>query len=179
MERLKLWIENIGMKKMCLIGHYIFIIVVSLGFFTISAVCTFVPQRIDVTVLYQLYLLIMKYCGIVITYITILSIFDKMQTMNKRKSNFDFIAFFIGFCMFVTLALIITCIVYMFTHEINEITSKLWIALIGIFGSMFIVESGGGYIYKGYKNKIMAKFGLLPAQKQEISDENTEPVNES
>lgn len=179
MEKLRLWIENIGMKKMCLFIHYFFAIIVSMTFFVGCTVLTFIPQTVDVTVLMKLYVIIMIYCVVVIAYITILCIFEQMQTMNKRNTKFDWIAFFIGFCMFVTLGLIIVCIVYMFTHELNEITSKLWITLIAIFGSMFMVESGGGYIYKGYKNKIMAKLGLMPEQVKETKDDIKGEVNES
>ena len=175
---LKQLIDKVGMKKLGLLMHYFLAILVSLTFFATSAVCTFTPQEIDMTVLLQLYLQIMTYCGIVITYITILSLFDKMQTMNKKNAKFDWIAFYIGLCLFITLSLIIVCIIYMFTREMNEITSKLWITLISIFGSMFIVESGGGYFYKGFKNKVLAKFGLLSEQKNSEND-NINEINEN
>ena len=179
MESLKHWIENIGMKKLCLFIHYIFAIVVSILFFVGCTVLTFTPQTVDVTVLMKLYVIIMIYCAVVITYITVLCIFEKMQTMNKKGSKFDWIAFFIGFCMFVTLGLIIVCIVYMFTHELTEISSKLWMALIAIFGSMFMVESGGGYIYKGYKNKIMSKLGIVPEPVKEVNSDGNDKVDEN
>lgn len=183
MERLKFWIENIGMKKMCLFIHYFFAIIVSMTYFVGCTVLTFMPQTVDVTVLLKLYVIIMIYCAVVIAYITILCIFEQMQTMNKRNTKFDWIAFFIGFCMFVTLGFAIACIVYMFTHDLTEVSAKMWVTILALFGFITGVECGGGYWYKGYKNNVLAKFGLMPLQNQENCQEKTNvdnnDVNES
>lgn len=147
---------EIGVKKFWLSFHYILAIVTSLSFFVMCIICTFIPQIIDVGALMNIYKIIMIYCGVVIAYITILSIFDKLQTMHNENTKFDWIAFYIGFCLFVTLALIITCVIFMFKHDFNETYIKMWQFLIGVFGSMFLGEALGGYLYKGFKNKYLS-----------------------
>lgn len=154
MDFFKKLFYEVGIKKLCLTFHYTLAFVVSMAFFIICAVCTFATKTFDVTVLLNLYAYIMIYVGVVVTYITILSVFDKLQTINKPNAPFDWIAFYIGVCLFVTLGIIIVCIVYMFTHDVTEIASNLWFKLIGVFGGMFFVEAGGGYIYNSIKKKL-------------------------
>ena len=153
MKKISEAIETIGMKKICLFAHYGLAIGTSLVFFILSVVGTFTPATIDITALTHIWRTILVYCAVVVAYITILCIFNDMQTMNKAKTKFDFIAFFIGFSMFVTLALIIVCIIFMFQKTLTELELKMWTTLIGIFGSMFGVEAGGGYIYNIFKKK--------------------------
>lgn len=184
MDKLKLWIENIGMKKLCLFIHYFFAIIVSMTYFVGCTVLTFTPQIVDVSVLFKLYVIIMIYCAVVIAYITILCIFEQLQTMNKKNTKFDVIAFFIGISLFVTLGFAIACVVYMFSHELSEIAAKMWVTIITLFGIINVVEGSGGYAYKSYKNKVLAKFGLKSLQNQDndqenINSDNKIEVNES
>ncbi len=174
MYKLKYWIENIGMKKLCLFIHYGLAIAISLLFFIVCLVCTFTPNVVDISVLKTVWLWILGYCFIVITYITALSVLDNMQTMNKENTKFDFIAFFIGFSMFVTLGIIIVCIVFMFRKDINENEIRMWQFLIGIFGGMFGVEGVGGYIYKGFKNTLDNKHIDKMSPAEEPPHENNE-----
>ena len=153
MSKVREAIETIGMKKMCLFAHYGLAIGTSLVFFLLSVVATFLPAVYDIRALFDIYKLILIYCGVVVVYITILCIFNDMQTMNKARSKFDFIAFFIGFSMFVTLALIIVCIIFMFKKSLTDLELQMWKVLIQIFGGMFMTEAGGGYIYNIFKKK--------------------------
>ena len=73
--------------------------------------------------------------------------------MNQKETKFDWIAFFIGFSMFVTLGLIIVCIIFMFKKSLTDIELQMWKTLIQVFGGMFITEAGGGYIYNIFKKK--------------------------
>ena len=164
-ELLKKIFDEIGVKKFWLSFHYALAIITSISFFVMCVVCTFIPQEVSVNALLNIYKIIMIYCGVVIAYITILSIFDKMQTMNKKNTKFDFIAFYVGACLFITLGLIIACIIFMFKHECNETHKAVWIFLIGVFGAMFITQSSGGYINNIFKRK----YGSLE------NDENEKP----
>ena len=166
MNLLKKCFEEIGIKKLALSFHYILAIGTSLLFFITCIVCTFIPQTVDITELKEIYKIIMIYCAVIILYITILCIFDKMQTMNKPDKDFDFIAFYIGFSMFVTLGLIIVCVIFMFTKNITDIEVNMWKILIGIFGGIFGIEAVGGYIYNIFKKKF----------ENDKVEENTEPV---
>lgn len=167
---------EIGVKKFWLSFHYGLAILTSLLVFIASFIGTFTPATYDITAIVHLWYRILIYCGVVVAYITILSIFDKMQEMNKARAKFDFIAFYIGFCMFVTLALIIVCVVFMFRHDINEQYISMWKFIIGIFGSMFGIEAFGGYIYKGYKNKLGSKNEAQVEQRTAEETETSEKV---
>lgn len=156
MSKMKDAIETIGMKKICLFAHYGLAIGTSLVFFILVVIATFLPATYDVLAMFKIWQMILVYCAVVVAYITILCIFENFQTMNKPKTKFDFIAFFIGFSMFVTLALIIVCIVFMFQKVLTEIELQMWKTLIQVFGEIFITEAGGGYIYNIFKKK----FGL-------------------
>ena len=153
MKKISEVIETIGMKKICLFAHYGLAIGTSLVFFVLSVIATFSPATYDITALGFIWKTILIYCAVVVAYITIVCIFDSLQTMNKAKSKFDFIAFFIGFSMFVTLALIIVCIIFMFKKSLTDIELRMWSTLIQVFGSMFGIEAGGGYIYNIFKKK--------------------------
>lgn len=156
MSKIKDAVETIGMKKLCLFAHYGLAIGTSLVFFILSVIATFSPATYDITALGFIWKTILVYCAVVVAYITILCIFENLQTMNKPKTKFDFIAFFIGFSMFVTLALIVVCIVFMFNKSLTDIELQMWKTLIQVFGGIFITEAGGGYIYNIFKKK----FGL-------------------
>ena len=155
MKKISEIIETIGMKKICLFAHYGLAIGISLIFFLLCIIATFLPGVYDVKALFDIYKLVLVYCGIVVAYITIVCIFDSLQTMNKAKSKFDFIAFFIGFSLFTTLALIIVCIVFMFIKTLTDIELNMWKHLIAVFGGMFMTEAGGGYIYNIFKKKFV------------------------
>lgn len=147
-------IEEFGFKKMVLLIHYIVAIIISIIYFGFCLYATNEPVRtFNIHGITQIYKYIIIYCVIVAIIVAILCMYDTMQTMNRKDTKFDFIAFFIGFCMLVTSLLIIVAIVFMFTHEMNEIQANMWKYLIGIFGSMFICEAGGGYIYNIFKKK--------------------------
>ena len=119
----------------------------------------------------------MIYCGIVIAYITILSIFDKLQTMHNANTKFDFIAFFIGVALFFTIGLIIACIFFMFKKEITETEVKMWQIIIGIFGGViFGAESVGGYIYKIFKKKFENKI-MNDRIENVVSNEETDIIS--
>ena len=60
--------------------------------------------------------------------------------MHNKDTKFDFIAFYIGFSMLITTALIIVAIVFMFNEELTETQANMWKFLIGIFGSMFFAN---------------------------------------
>lgn len=154
MNKLVEAIEKIGMKKLCLFFHYALGGGTTLLYLLLCGIATFLPATYDVSALTYIWQRMLIYVCVVVGYITILCIFESLQTMNKARTKFDFIAFFIGFSMFVTLGLIIVCVVFMFTKSINEIEFKTWQFIIGVFGGMFITEAGGGYLYKGYKNKL-------------------------
>ena len=164
MAKIREAIETIGMKKICLFAHYGLAIGTSLVFFTLSVIGTFLPATFDITELFDIWKLILIYCAVVVAYITIKCIFKDMQTMNKAKSKFDFIAFFIGFSLFTTLALIIVCIIFMFKKSLTDIELQMWKTLIQVFGGMFMTEAGGGYIYNIFKKK----FGV----NEELKEEN-------
>ena len=157
MEKIKEAIDKIGMKKICLFAHYGLAISTSIIFFIVSVVCTFIPMVVDITALSGIWKTILIYCGVVVAYITIKCIFSDLQTMNKVDTKFDFIAFFIGFSLFTTLALIIVCIVFMFNKVISDIELQMWKHLIAVFGGMFCTEAGGGYIYNIFKKKFAFK----------------------
>ena len=153
MKKISEAIETIGMKKLCLFAHYGLAIGTSLTFFIMSVIATFLPATYDVLAMFRIWQMILVYCAVVVAYITMLCIFESLQTMNKVKTKFDFIAFFIGFSMFVTLALIIVCIIFMFKKSLTDIELNMWKTLIQVFGGMFGVEAGGGYIYNIFKKK--------------------------
>ena len=153
MNFIKQCFNEIGIKKLALLFHYTLAIATSLLFFMSCIVCTFIPQTIDITELKEIYKIIMIYCAVIIAYITIICIFDKMQTMNRPDKSFDFIAFYIGFAMFVTLGLIIVCVIFMFMKNMTDIELNMWKVLIGIFGSIFGIEAVGGYVYNIFKKK--------------------------
>ena len=144
-------IETIGMKKICLFAHYGLAIGTSILFFIISVIATFLPSTFDITALFNIWKLILIYCGVIVAYITIKCIFEDFQTMNQKETKFDWIAFFIGFSMFVTLGLIIVCIIFMFKKSLTDIELQMWKTLIQVFGGMFMTEAGGGYIYNIFK----------------------------
>lgn len=174
MNLLKKCFEEIGIKKLALSFHYILAIGTSLLFFITCIVCTFIPQTVDITELKEIYKIIMIYCAVIILYITILCIFDKMQTMHDPNTKFDFIAFYIGIAMFFVIGLIITCVCFMFIKQINETEVKMWQIIIGIFGGVvFGAESVGGYIYKIFKAKFKNKTPELIEPMEPI-----EPVQE-
>ena len=164
MKKLSDAIEAIGMKKLCLFAHYGLAIGSSILFFVVSAIATFLPSTFDISALFDIWKLILIYCGVIVAYITILCIFQDMQTMNKARTKFDWVAFFIGFCMFTTLGLIIVCVVFMFTKQITDVELNMWKVLIGVFGGMFAIEGSGGYIYNIFKKKY------------DIQPENKEPT---
>lgn len=146
-------IETIGMKKICLFAHYGLAIGTSILFFIVSIIATFLPATFDITELFNIWKLILIYCGVIVAYITIKCIFEDFQTMNQKETKFDWIAFFIGFSMFVTLGLIIVCIIFMFKKSLTDIELQMWKTLIQVFGGMFMTEAGGGYIYNIFKKK--------------------------
>lgn len=165
MSKIKDAVETIGMKKLCLFAHYGLAIGTSLIFFILSVIATFSPATYDITALGFIWKTILVYCGVVVAYITILCIFESLQTMHNPNTKFDFIAFFIGVALFVTIGLIIACIYFMFTKQISETEVKMWQIIIGIFGGViFGAESVGGYIYNIFKKK----FG---ADKEESKEE--------
>ena len=153
MIKIKEVIETLGMKKICLFVHYGLAIGTSILFFIVSIIATFLPATFDITELFNIWKLILIYCGVIVAFITIKCIFNDLQTMNNKETKFDFIAFFIGFSLFTTLALIIVCIVFMFNKTITDIELQMWKTLIQIFGGMFMTEAGGGYIYNIFKKK--------------------------
>ena len=153
MIKIKDLVETIGMKKLCLFAHYGLAIGTSILFFIVSVIATFHPATFDITSLFDIWKLILIYCGVIVAYITIKCIFEDFQTMNQKETKFDWIAFFIGFSMFVTLGLIIVCIVFMFKKLLTDIELQMWKTLIQIFGGMFMTEAGGGYIYNIFKKK--------------------------
>lgn len=158
MLKIKQAVETIGMKKICLFAHYGLAIGTSIMFFIVSIVATFLPATFDITALYNIWKLILIYCGVVVALITIKCIFDDMQTMNKANTKFDFIAFFIGVALFVTIGLIIACVYFMYKKQITETEVKMWQIIIGIFGCViFGAESVGGYIYNIFKKKFASK----------------------
>ena len=169
MKKISEAIETIGMKKLCLFAHYGLAISTSLIFFVLSVIGTFTPAIIDITALTHIWKTILVYCGVVVAYITVLCIFESMQTMNKARTKFDWIAFFIGFCMFTTLGLIIVCVIFMFTKQITDIELNMWKILIGVFGGMFAIEGGGGYIYNIFKKK----FDIKKEEPMEVLGEPT------
>lgn len=146
-------IETIGMKKICLFAHYGLAIGTSILFFIVSVIATFLPATFDITELFNIWKLILIYCGVIVAYITIKCIFEDFQTMNQKETKFDWIAFFIGFSMLVTLGLIIVCIIFMFKKSLTDIEFQMWKHLISIFGGMFMTEAVGGYIYNIFKKK--------------------------
>lgn len=147
-------IEEFGFKKVCLIAHYILAILVSVIYFGFILYGTMDQKNVyDTMVATDIYKKIMIYCVAVAVIIAVISLYEQMQTMNRKDTKFDFIAFFIGFSMLVTIGLIIVAIVFMFLKDLTEIQANFWKYLIGIFGSMFMVEAGGGYIYMIFKRK--------------------------
>ncbi len=157
MLNIKEAIETIGMKKICLFAHYGLAIGTSILFFIVSVIATFLPSTFDITALFNIWKLIIIYCVVIVTYITIKCIFNDLQTMNQKGTKFDWIAFFIGFSMFVTLGLIIVCIIFMFKKSLTDIELQMWRTLIQVFGGMFMTEAGGGYIYNIFKKKFENK----------------------
>ena len=107
MAKIKDVVETIGMKTMCLLAHYALAIGSSILFFIVSVVATFIPATINVSALFDIWKLILIYCAVVVVIITIKCIFNDLQTIHNKETKFDFIAFFIGFSLFTTLALII------------------------------------------------------------------------
>ena len=146
-------IETIGMKTICLFAHYALAIGSSILFFIVSIIATFLPSTFDITALFGIWKLMLIYCAVVVVIITIKCIFNDLQTMHDKETKFDFIAFFIGVAMFVTIGLIVVCIIFMFNKPITDIEFQMWRHLISIFGGMFITEAGGGYIYNIFKKK--------------------------
>lgn len=147
-------IETIGMKKICLFAHYGLAIGTSILFFIVSIVATFLPATFNISALFNIWKLIIIYCGVVAGFITIKCIFEDLQTIHTKETKFDFIAFFIGVALFVTIGLIIACIIFMFNKQITETEVKMWQIIIGIFGGViFGAESIGGYIYNIFKKK--------------------------
>lgn len=147
-------IKEFGFKKMTLLAHYILAILSSIVYFGFCLYATNEQVRVfDIRGITQIYRYIMIYCVIVAVIVAIISLYEQMQTMNKKDTKFDFIAFFIGFSMVFTAGLIITAIVFLYMKDLTQIEADFWKYLIGIFGSMFIVQSGGGYIYNIFKKK--------------------------
>ena len=164
-ELLKKIFEEIGVKKFWLSFHYALAIITSISFFVMCIICTFIPQEVSINALLNIYKIIMIYCAVVIVYIGILCMFENLQTMNKPKTKFDFIAFYIGICLVITLGFTIACIIFMFKRECSEIHKALWMFVIGVFGAMFITQASGGYINNIFKRK----YGSLD------NDENEKP----
>lgn len=151
-------VETIGMKKICLFAHYGLAIGTSIIFFIVSVIATFLPATFDISALFGIWKTILIYCGVVVAYITIKCIFEDLQTIHTKETKFDFIAFFIGVALFVTIGLIIACIIFMFNKQITETEVKMWQIIIGIFGGViFGAESVGGYIYNIFKKKFASK----------------------
>lgn len=171
MAKIKEVIETIGMKKICLFAHYGLAIFTALTFFILSVVATFLPGMYDVSALFEITKLIFIYVGVVVAYITIKCIFNDLQTMNRPKTKFDFIAFFIGWSMFVTLAFAITCIVYMFQKQLTDVELQMWKIIIATSGGITLGEIGGGYVYNIFKKK----FGITESkdEQQEIIDKQS------
>ena len=172
MKKLSEAIETIGMKKLCLFAHYGLAIGTSILFFIASVIATFLPTTFNIQALFEIYKLILIYCAVIVAYITILCIFQDMQTMNRARTKFDWIAFFIGFCMFTTLGLIIVCIIFMFRKGLTDIELNMWKILIGVFGGMFAVEGGGGYVYNIFKKK----FGLGETKEEQKEGQGQDSV---
>lgn len=147
-------IQEFGFKKMTLLAHYILAILSSVVYFGFCLYATNEQVRVfDIRGITQIYRYIMIYCVIVAVIVAILSIYESMQTMHNKDTKFDFIAFFIGATMLITVALIIAAIVFMYNKELSETQADFWKFLISIFGSMYICQSGGGYIYNIFKKK--------------------------
>ena len=147
-------IQEFGFKKTTLFAHYILAILSSIVYFGFCLYATNEQVRVfDIRGITQIYRYIIIYCIIVAVIVAIISIYESMQTMHKKDTKFDFIAFFIGFSMLITAALIIAAIVFMYNKELTETQSDMWKFLIGIFGSMFICQSSGGYLYYIFKKK--------------------------
>ena len=171
MKKIKEVLETIGMKKICLFAHYGLAISTSILFFVVSVVATFMPATINVSALFDIWKLILIYCAVIVVIITIKCIFDDLQTMHNKETKFDFIAFFIGVAMFVTIGLIIACIYFMFNKQITETEVKMWQIIIGIFGGViFGAESVGGYIYNIFKKKFENKDIIEEAE--EVANQN-------
>lgn len=168
MSKIKEALETIGMKKICLFAHYGLAIGTSIIFFIVSVVCTFIPMVVDITALSGIWKTILIYCGVVVAYITIKCIFEDLQTIHTKETKFDFIAFFIGVALFVTIGLIIACIIFMFNKQITETEVKMWQIIIGIFGGViFGAESVGGYVYNIFKKKFALKEQEEPEEKKD------------
>lgn len=147
-------IKEFGFKKMTLLAHYILGILSSIVYFGFCLYATNEQVKVfDIRGITQIYRYIIIYCIIVAVIVAILSLYEQMQTMHKKDTKFDFIAFYIGFSMVFTAGLIITAIVFLYMKDLTQIEADFWKYLIGIFGSMFIVQSGGGYIYNIFKKK--------------------------
>lgn len=172
MLNIKEAIETIGMKKICLFAHYGLAISISLLFFIVSIIATFLPAIFDISALYHIWKLILIYCGVIVAFITIKCIFEDLQTIHTKETKFDFIAFFIGVALFVTIGLIIACIIFMFNKQITETEVKMWQIIIGIFGGViFGAESIGGYIYNIFKKKFS-----MPMAGEETQEQKEEVV---
>ena len=163
MAKIKEAIETIGMKKICLFAHYGLAISTSLLFFIVSIIATFLPAVFDISALYNIWKLILIYCGVIVAFITIKCIFEDLADSEKK---IDWIAVFIGSSMLITLGIIITCIIFMFKRGLTDIERQMWGDLIKVFGSMFITEAGGGYIYNIFKKKLESK-AKVEEEKQE------------
>lgn len=151
MNRLKEIIDNIGMKKICLFAHYGLAIGCSLLYFLVCIICLFIPEDFGIEYLTKIYFMILAYCGIIVTLITIKSVIDDFQEMRKPDSKFDVIGFIIGVALFVTLGLIIACTISMYIKPMTEIEADMWKYNIKIFGWMFGGEAIGGYVYNIFK----------------------------
>lgn len=172
MTKIKEALETIGMKKICLFAHYGLAIGTSILFFIVSIVATFLPATFDITALFNIWKLILIYCGVIVAYITIKCVFTDLQTMHSKDTKFDYIAFFIGVSIFVTLGLIVVCIIFMFRKSLTDLELQMWKHLISIFGGMFMTEAGGGYVYNIFKKTINKKADSPEETQNKIENQN-------
>ena len=150
MAKIKEAIDTIGMKKICLFAHYGLAIGTSLLFFVVSIIATFLPATFDISALFNIWKLILIYCGVIVAFITIKCIFEDLANFDKK---IDWIAVFIGLSMLITLGIIITCIIFMFKRGLTDVERQMWSDLVMVFGKIFITEAGGGYLYNMFKKK--------------------------
>lgn len=175
MNQIKLAIDIIGMKKICLFAHYILAISTSVLFFIVSIVATFLPTMFNVSALCDTWKLILMYCVIIVAYITVYCIFESLASATKKV---DWIALFIGASMLITLCIIIVCIVFMFMKSLTEIELQMWQTLIKVFGGIFCTQAGGGYIYNIFKKKF--SYGVVAHESDNmISVESMDQKNEN
>lgn len=151
--------KNIGVKKISLFLHYILASVASLIMLVFLVIGTTSPKLFDIFQLTRIYKIILIYCFVVVAIITVVSIYEKITetTVEKirhgQKAKFDFFAFFIGFCMIMTFALMVNCCVSMYHHTLTEIERQMHQYMISVFAGMFSIEGISGVIYNIFKKR--------------------------